>query len=98
MTQNDPVLRYMAGAIIFLAFLGTMAIVVHGYWTDSNYQLSPLLAGVLGPLLGFAATILGVHLGSSTATSAGEQAITATQLSIKQGANGSAHDSAPGGS
>lgn len=86
--QSDPVLRYTAAGIIASAFLGVLAVVVHGYWAVPNYTIPPELAGLLGIAVSFAATILGVHLGSATTATAGEQATANTQASIRQGGNG----------
>jgi hypothetical protein len=65
MVANDPVVRYTAGAILVLAFLGCMAIAVHGYWTNANYTLPPIIDTILTAGVAGALTLLGVHVGNS---------------------------------
>lgn len=68
MVTNDPVARYTAGAVLVLAFVGCLAIAVHGYWQSPNYQLPAFIASVLSAGIGGALTLLGVHLGTSGTT------------------------------
>lgn len=57
----DPIVRYAAGAVLVLAFLGAMLVVVHGYWLSTSYTPPSLLTGLIATGLGSAATLLGVH-------------------------------------
>lgn len=65
MGTNDPVVRYAAGAILVLAFLGALAVTIHGFWDNPNYALPAIVAGVLMSGVTTAGALLGVHLGAA---------------------------------
>lgn len=63
MLTNDPVVRYTAGAVLLAAFLGGLAIAIHGYWNSTTYVLPPFVASILSAGIGGALALLGVHVG-----------------------------------
>lgn len=63
--STDPAVRYSAGAILVLAFLGALAVCVHGYWDNASYAVPSLIFGILMSGVTTAAALLGVHLGTA---------------------------------
>lgn len=64
--NTDPAIRYVSLGVICAAFLGFLAVIIHGYWIDSSYAVPPLIATVLASAISIASTLLGVHVGTST--------------------------------
>lgn len=67
--NTDPAVRYVSLGVICTAFLGFLAVIIHGYWLDPNYPVPPMIATVLATALSIAATLLGVHVGQQTTVS-----------------------------
>ena len=61
---TDPSVRITAGAILLSGFLGSLAVVVHGYWYNNEYQIPAVVSWVLGGAFSGALTLLGVPLGA----------------------------------
>ena len=61
---TEPIVRVTAGAILLSGFLGSLAVVIHGYWYNNEYQIPAVVSWVLGGAFSGALTLLGVHLGS----------------------------------
>lgn len=95
---TDPVVRYTAGAVLLAAFLGCLAIAVHGYWDSSSYLMPAFVASILSAGMGGALTLLGVHVGGQGTTQAvsqgaraasqGAQAVTEAGTPKTNGAGG----------
>lgn len=81
---NDPITRLTAAIVLVLAYAAAVAVVVHGYWTDANYNIPALIAGILGSGITVAGTLLGVHVGATGAL----QAATNTGAVVKSIQNG----------
>lgn len=92
MTQ-DPIVRYVAGLILVLAFAGAGAVVVHGYWLDAGYQPPQLVGGAIGSVIAACLVLLGVHVGN-TGT---QTAMSATSKVVTEQKNGNGKPPAGGG-
>ena len=82
---TDPVVRFTAGLILVAGFLGCLAVVVHGYWFNVNYQIPAVVSWVLGGAFSGALTLLGVHLGAGNTQSAVGQGAQVTREAVVNG-------------
>ena len=85
---TDPIVRGTAGAILFSGFLGCLAIVVHGYWYNAEYQIPAVVSWVLGGAFSGALTLLGVHLGAVGTQAAVTQGVRVVGEAVRNGAVG----------
>jgi hypothetical protein len=82
---TDPVVRITAGAILAGGFFGALAVVVHGYWFNPEYQIPAVVSWVLGGAFSGALTLLGVHLGAIGTQAAVGQGARVVQQAVTNG-------------
>lgn len=80
---NDIVTRVVAGAILIIAFGAAMAIIVHGYWETPTYTVPPVIAGIVVSGVTVSGTILGVHIGVTSAMNGSAAGTTAAVAASK---------------
>ncbi len=69
-------------------FLGCLAVVVHGYWYNPEYQIPAVVSWVLGGAFSGALTLLGVHLGAAGAQVAVGQGAQVVRETVANGIQG----------
>lgn len=90
---SDPLVRYTAAGVVAVYALGSIVVVIHGYWVDPNYHVPDIISVTLGLILSACLTLLGFNQGSASSAHASAQG--AALASNNSGPNGGTHDAGP---